>query len=119
MLFLAVGDSYTIGESVSVSERWAVELDRRLREGGVDVADPEIIARTGWTTGELDHEIDEAAAAGNIFPVKLPVSVDAKFRGPHPRTDPPGFPARAAGSPRFARRRQSAASSVLIPCLGR
>lgn len=53
MRFLALGDSYTIGESVAEAERWPVQLAARLQEQGVRIAAPEIIAKTGWTTDEL------------------------------------------------------------------
>ena len=50
MTYLALGDSYTIGEGVDEPERWPVQLARTLRLHGTDVGDPHIIARTGWTT---------------------------------------------------------------------
>ena len=51
--FLALGDSYTIGESVSVPERWPVQLAEALRRKGIDCFDPTIIATTGWRTDDL------------------------------------------------------------------
>jgi lysophospholipase L1-like esterase len=51
--YLALGDSYTIGESVPASERWPVQLVEELNERGYKVAPPKIIAKTGWTTGNL------------------------------------------------------------------
>lgn len=51
--YLALGDSYTIGESVPESERWPVQLVARLNENDYKVAPPKIIAKTGWTTGNL------------------------------------------------------------------
>lgn len=53
MYFLALGDSYTIGESVSEAERWPVQLAALLNTNGFKVAPPTIIATTGWTTGQL------------------------------------------------------------------
>jgi len=50
---LALGDSYTIGESVAVEERWPHQLAERLRNQGVSMEDPDYIATTGWTTGNL------------------------------------------------------------------
>jgi hypothetical protein len=47
--YLALGDSYTIGASVAPAERWPVQLAARLRANGLTVAEPLIIARTGWT----------------------------------------------------------------------
>src|SRR6056297_2659545 len=51
--YLALGDSYTIGEMVAESQRWPVQLVNRLNENGNKVAPPKIIAKTGWTTGNL------------------------------------------------------------------
>lgn len=56
---LALGDSYTIGESVAPAERWPVQLAAMLTICGYEVADPTIIAQTGWTTDELAHAIEE------------------------------------------------------------
>lgn len=50
---LALGDSYTIGESVDMDARWPHQLIRQLRAMGVSAADPDYIARTGWTTRNL------------------------------------------------------------------
>jgi lysophospholipase L1-like esterase len=61
--FLALGDSYTIGESVPAGERWPVRLADMLRAEGLPVAEPEIVATTGWTTDELGAAIDRAGVA--------------------------------------------------------
>ena len=79
--FLALGDSYTIGESVSAEERWPNQLARALRDRGVNVADPEIIARTGWTTDELSAAIDSAAPRGPYSLVTLLIGVNNQYRG--------------------------------------
>ena len=79
--FLALGDSYTIGQSVDVSDRWPVQLVRRLRDAGVSVSDPDIIAQTGWTTGELSAAIGEAAPEGTFDIVSLLIGVNNQFRG--------------------------------------
>ena len=62
--FLALGDSYTIGEAVDPVDRWTSHLVRRLGELGLDLDEPKIIARTGWTTDELDAAVDEAKQNG-------------------------------------------------------
>lgn len=51
--YLALGDSYTIGEGVEESMRWPVLLTAELRSKGFAVNDPKIIAKTGWTTQNL------------------------------------------------------------------
>jgi lysophospholipase L1-like esterase len=58
--FLALGDSYTIGESVPAAARWPNQLGELLRADGVAIANPDTIARTGWTTDELSAALDAA-----------------------------------------------------------
>ena len=79
--FLALGDSYTIGEGVQASERWPVQLVRRLRADGVDVAEPEIIATTGWTTEELLEAVDGSALRDSYDLVTLLIGVNDQYRG--------------------------------------
>ena len=74
--FLALGDSYTIGEGVAESERWPVLL--AARDG---FAPPEIIAQTGWTTDELSAAIDVAAPRGPYDLVSLLIGVNNQYRG--------------------------------------
>lgn len=79
--FLALGDSYTIGEGVEPADRWPSRLTALLRAEGVDVADPELVAETGWTTSELDEAIDAAKPAGTFDLVSLLVGVNDQYRG--------------------------------------
>jgi len=79
--YLALGDSYTIGESVDAERRWPVQLAGLLQEAGLDVAEPEIIARTGWTTSELDAAIDEREPEGPYALVSLLIGVNDQYRG--------------------------------------
>lgn len=79
--YLALGDSYTIGESVQPAERWPVQLAALLRARGVDVGEPEIIARTGWTTDELDVAITAADPKGPYPLVSLLIGVNNQYRG--------------------------------------
>lgn len=79
--FLALGDSYTIGEQVAERERWPVRLAAALRTAGIDVADPRIIARTGWTTDELAAGIDAAHVSGTYSLVSLLIGVNNQYRG--------------------------------------
>ncbi|MDT0643006.1 SGNH/GDSL hydrolase family protein [Zunongwangia sp. F363] len=57
--YLALGDSYTIGESVEADDRWPVQLAVSLRDRGIKIAPPKIIAKTGWTTEDLLDGIEE------------------------------------------------------------
>jgi lysophospholipase L1-like esterase len=62
--YLALGDSYTIGEGVHVEGRWPMQLAAALRAQGVAIGDPRIVATTGWTTDELSAAMDAAAPLG-------------------------------------------------------
>ena len=79
--YLALGDSYTIGEGVPESGRWPVQLARSLRNDGIPMSDPRIIAQTGWTTDELDAAIDTALVFPEYDLVSLLVGVNNQYRG--------------------------------------
>lgn len=79
--YLALGDSYTIGESVADGERWPVQLVTALRQQDVNIADPEIIAKTGWTTAELVEGIKQAAPEKPYDVVSLLIGVNNQYRG--------------------------------------
>ncbi|WP_424964236.1 SGNH/GDSL hydrolase family protein [Ekhidna sp.] len=79
-LFLALGDSYTIGEAVNVDERWPVQLAHKLREDSIKV-DPVIVATTGWTTDELISGIAGANLEGPYDYVSLLIGVNNQYRG--------------------------------------
>ena len=79
--YLALGDSYTIGEGVAEKDRWPEQWARTLRTHGVDVAPPRIIARTGWTTDELSAAMDAAEPLGHWDRVSLLIGVNNQYRG--------------------------------------
>jgi len=79
--YLALGDSYTIGESVDESERWPVRLAALLRDRGFRVEAPRVIAKTGWTTDELLEGIRKAAPTGKYDLVSLMIGVNNQYRG--------------------------------------
>jgi lysophospholipase L1-like esterase len=80
MRFLALGDSYTIGESVPEAERWPNQLAAALQAEGTAVEFPEIIARTGWTTDELIAGIATADPRGPYEMVSLLIGVNNQYR---------------------------------------
>jgi lysophospholipase L1-like esterase len=80
--FLALGDSYTIGEGVEEADRWPVLLQDSLVRHGLELGQPQIIARTGWTTGELLAAIREAGPEGPYALVSLLIGVNNQYRGP-------------------------------------
>lgn len=80
--YLALGDSYTIGESVAESERYPVQLADCLRQMGTDVMPPDIVAKTGWTTDELSAAIEASEVVGKTYDmVSLLIGVNNQFRG--------------------------------------
>lgn len=74
--YLALGDSYTIGQSVPAGERFPVQLAHKLKLG-----EPEIIARTGWTVEELNDGIDAARPQRRYELVTLLIGVNDQYRG--------------------------------------
>ncbi len=81
LTYLALGDSYTIGESVEAGLRWPVILAGRLRDLGVPMREPVILARTGWTTDELGAAMGEAAFEPPYALVSLLIGVNNQYRG--------------------------------------
>ena len=79
--YLALGDSYTIGEGVEESGRWPMQLARGLRDAGIAIADPRIIATTGWTTDELSAAMNAAEPLGDWDFVSLLIGVNNQYRG--------------------------------------
>jgi lysophospholipase L1-like esterase len=79
--YLALGDSYTIGESVAESERWPVLLAEMLRKQKIDLASTDIIAKTGWTTSELAAGISKANPTSNYDLVSVLIGVNNQYRG--------------------------------------
>jgi lysophospholipase L1-like esterase len=74
--YLALGDSYTIGEGVPEQGRWPVQLAERM-----GWATPTIIARTGWSTDELAAAIDRAELTPPYAQVSLLIGVNNQYRG--------------------------------------
>jgi lysophospholipase L1-like esterase len=78
--YLALGDSYTIGESVEAAERWPNQLADFLKAGGVPT-EVTIIAKTGWTTNELWDGIQAQKINPPYDLVSLLIGVNNQYRG--------------------------------------
>jgi lysophospholipase L1-like esterase len=78
--FLALGDSYTIGEGVAEQERWPMQLATRLRNHDVDL-DVRIVAQTGWSTDELDNALNQTALLNDYDVVSVLIGVNNQYRG--------------------------------------
>jgi len=79
--FLALGDSYTIGESVNSEEKFPNQTVALLRSQGIKVNDPKIIATTGWTTKNLIDAINASALSSNYDIVTLLIGVNNQYQG--------------------------------------
>ena len=78
--YLALGDSYTIGESVNEAERFPNQLAAMLANEGLP-AEVTIIARTGWTTNELWQGIQSTTIEPPYDLVSLLIGVNNQYRG--------------------------------------
>ena len=79
--YLALGDSYTIGQSVDKSMRYPVQIANSLERRGYYIEDPTIIAVTGWTTSDLKAGIKAANPQGPYGLVSLLIGVNNQYRG--------------------------------------
>ncbi len=79
--YLALGDSYTIGEGLDEKDRFPVILTRQLNEDGYAFASPKIIAQTGWTTDELKEAIEKKNPHNQHDLVSLCIGVNNQYRG--------------------------------------
>ncbi|PSR57387.1 lysophospholipase [Adhaeribacter arboris] len=79
--YLALGDSYTIGESVATENRWTYYLVAYLRQSGIAINYPVTIARTGWTTAELQEGIRANNITTTYDLVTLLIGVNNQYRG--------------------------------------
>ena len=96
--FLALGDSYTIGEGVDVQLRWPAQLATRLREEGHSIDPADVIATTGWTTDELASALPSAQLRDRYDLVSLLIGVNNQYRG----RDPENYRIECAGLIDFA-----------------
>jgi lysophospholipase L1-like esterase len=78
--YLALGDSYTIGESVLLSQSFPYQTVQQLRNQGINFYAPEIIAKTGWTTDELLTGIDNTTLLATYDFVSLLIGVNNQYR---------------------------------------
>lgn len=79
--YLALGDSYTIGESVSEAERWPNQLRDSLNKKGYAIGKPTIIATTGWRTDNLKNAMNIAQLKPEYDLVSLLIGVNNQYQG--------------------------------------
>ncbi len=79
--YLALGDSYTIGQNVSSSENFPNQTVQLLTQLGYNFKSPEIVAQTGWTTDELQNNINNRSFNPPYDIVTLLIGVNNQYRG--------------------------------------
>ena len=78
--YLALGDSYTIGQGVEEPQRWPNQLSEKLEENGYEVGMTKIIAQTGWKTSDLLNAIPDTISVDYNL-VSLLIGVNNQFGG--------------------------------------
>lgn len=79
--YLALGDSYTIGESVAQSQSFPYQLKRVLEDKeDIEVEKLKIVAKTGWTTSDLSYELDIHPIKDTFDLVTLLIGVNNQYR---------------------------------------
>jgi lysophospholipase L1-like esterase len=79
--YLALGDSYTIGEGVPIYESFPYQTVQGLRKAGYSLYAAEIVAKTGWTTDELQAGISNSHLLASYDLVSLLIGVNNQYRG--------------------------------------
>jgi hypothetical protein len=81
LTYLALGDSYTIGEQVPVYDSFPYQAVQLLRKNGLPFTAPEIIAKTGWTSDELIEAVRHHCFLPHYNIVSLLIGVNNQYRG--------------------------------------
>lgn len=117
--YLALGDSYTIGESVPAEGSFPYQLAAELTKAGYPVSQPEMIATTGWTTGELINALDNSDKKGKKYGlVTLLIGVNNQYRGHHQETYRTEFALLLNTAIRHAKSNKNAVFVLSIPDWG-
>jgi lysophospholipase L1-like esterase len=116
--YLALGDSYTIGESVSQAQSFPFQLVAKLNAKGKNFASPRVIAKTGWTTADLQKAITAANITNKYNFVSLLIGVNNQYQGLSKTTYRTQFRDLLNRAIRFANGNVSHVSVISIPDWG-
>ena len=116
--YLALGDSYTIGESVDKEANYPSQLGEKLEEQLKKKVEVQIIARTGWTTDELQEAINAEKPSGKYDLVTLLIGVNNQYRGRDTTDYRPEFKALLDQAIHFAGNKKDHVIVVSIPDYG-
>lgn len=81
LTYLALGDSYSIGEQVPVYDSFPYQTVQLLRKNGIQCFAPEIVAKTGFTSDELLAQIEKTKFLPSYDVVSLLIGVNNQYRG--------------------------------------
>lgn len=116
---LSLGDSYTIGERVKVGERFPLQLAKKIQDSELSVIEPKIIARTGWTTGELLDAMNHADFSESGYDiVTLLIGVNNEYRGGTVKSYAPEFEELVERAIKLANNKPSHVFVLSIPDYG-
>lgn len=118
LTYLALGDSYTIGESVSQTQSFPYQLISQLKSLDLNINQPKIIAKTGWTTDELQSAITAEHSTQNYDFVTLLIGVNNQYRGNSTTTYRKEFAALLQTAINFAGKNKDRVFVVSIPDWG-
>jgi lysophospholipase L1-like esterase len=79
--YLALGDSYTVGASVAAWQSFPEQLTGLLKNGHINIASPDIIAVSGWTTADLLNSLQTNPPLKNYSFVTLLIGVNNQYQG--------------------------------------
>lgn len=85
--FLALGDSYTIGQGVTAPESFPMQTKNWLAVNNINISAPDIIATTGWTTQDLMDAINTRKPSFDYDAVSLLIGVNDQYQ----RRDTTGY----------------------------
>ena len=113
--YLALGDSYTIGESVKETESWPVQLSNSLKK---KLNKPVIIAKSGWTTDQLIDTLNKIDFDKKFDFVSLLIGVNNQYRGRSVKNFKEGFIILLNKSIKYANYKKERVIVVSIPDWG-
>ena len=79
--YLAIGDSYTVGEGIETTQIWPSQLKRKLLENRVEEVELTVIAATGYTTREVTQLVNTATFEKPFDIISIQVGVNNQYRG--------------------------------------
>ena len=116
--YLALGDSYTIGENVPIYDSFPYQTVQLLRKAGYSFYAPEIVAKTGWTTDELQAGIANNKLLTHYDIVSLLIGVNNQYRGRSLQEYTEHFEALLKGAITFANNKHAHVFVISIPDWG-